>query len=675
MIYTVVTFFYFVQSTYFRIHLSFKIKQMTFLSKKNKEAEILLLKIREAGFSIMVTESKDDYNEFIEHFYVKILQSKALHINDNNKWKVIEISYEDDVFSETVEKMFERNNFTDRKINLAYETSLISDLRYDKTNLLKIYQTFHFAYKFNYLFCLDLQSYEPDTMQNQISKINHLFLELVESKKVPIYFLLGLDQEQMEMLESHLPDIFEKEGNDFIFRLPKLNPKEIQEALEEFPIYTQSNKEIQNEIVENIYQSDNTLLQIKNVISKFKAGIIPKKDLVIGKSSSDGKPLQIKKDKSIKPGETTHPANVRETEMDALYNSLGTRFQRETLCKILLKMIVIEDDGKFYANDCLYQLITENLHILEKDISNSLKPFVEKKIISFNPDRDDSIRILKPNALSGWPMLRQMIEKSKQFDLIFEKLNQISGSLEVVTVRNVLNADQLTLINSDDTEFFVSLKAYQFQELDEKVSIIRNLSIEIPAGSENLDTIIEEDTSPNITIKPESNIIPEVKKTPIVIIKPPSSKPDDLTMTSAEEPEIEIIEEPIEPFIEDIIEEAFTLPENTESFTESTENMASEEDAPLSSSTENFPETTLETTDRLHTEQDTLNNQESEEEEDVIAVDSPIDVEPKISSPDDTNEKGAVPIKLKIGIHRQGEQKSSEQKTIPRPTISIKRKE
>lgn len=160
-------------------------------------------------------------------------------------------------------KMFERNNFTDRKINLAHESSLISELKQDKTTLLKIYQTFHFAYKFNYLFCLDLYSYEPQVMLDQISKINHLFLDLVESKKVPIYFLLGLDQEQMEIMEDHLPVLFKRNDIEFVFKLPKLKPEEIRDILDEYPIYNQSKKEIQNEIVDNIYQSDNTLLQLK----------------------------------------------------------------------------------------------------------------------------------------------------------------------------------------------------------------------------------------------------------------------------------------------------------------------------------------------------------------------------------------------------------------------------
>lgn len=164
-------------------------------------------------------------------------------------------------------------------------------------------------------------------------------------------------------------------------------------------------------------------------------------------------------------------------------------------------MMVVEDDGKAYANDCLYQSITENLHILEKDISNALRPFVEKKIISFDPDRDDSIRILKPNAFATWPMFRQMMDKSRSYDLIFEIINQMYDPSDIDLINSLLNQEQLMLINSDDTEFFVNLKASQFKELDDKVSIIRSLAIEVPDGKEVASEPPKANTSPRIKNK------------------------------------------------------------------------------------------------------------------------------------------------------------------------------
>lgn len=600
---------------------------------------MLLFKIREAGFSVILTESKDDYTEFVEHFYVKLLQSKALHINDNNKWKVIVIGYENDIFSETVEKMFERNNFTDRKINLAYESSLISELKQDKTTLLKIYQTFHFAYKFNYLFCLDLYSYEPQVMLDQISKINHLFLDLVESKKVPIYFLLGLDQEQMEIMEDHLPVLFKKNDIEFVFKLPKLKPEEIRDILDEYPIYNQSKKEIQNEIVDNIYQSDNTLLQLKNAISKFKAGIVPKKDLVIGITSSDERQAQPKKVKATRTVESTQLKNIYEAELDSLYNKLGTRFQRETLCKILLKMMVVEDDGKAYANDCLYQSITENLHILEKDISNALRPFVEKKIISFDPDRDDSIRILKPNAFATWPMFRQMMDKSRSYDLIFEIINQMYDPSDIDLINSLLNQEQLMLINSDDTEFFVNLKASQFKELDDKVSIIRSLAIEVPDGKEVASEPPKANTSPRIKINTDRESTPVPNKNLLITIKKSISESEDISANPEEQPILETEDAAVDQYIEIISDEGFSESGNQDFMDESRDNKLPDEVPESSSILDNAPEPVMNDTENQEPEQVVSYHQASTMDQEIHNVESPEERKSQEVMPDEAGDQ------------------------------------
>ena len=174
---------------------------MTFLKKKFAEAEELLLKVREKQFVFFVAPHSDDAREFIEYFYSGLLQTKKWHISDNNKWKVIEFDLKDDVYIETIEKILEKNNFTDMRVSLDFESTMIQNLRQQKTSLNKLYRSFQYAFKFNYLFCIFLEELNEDIFYEKIRDISLIFETAVRRKVEPLYCILSLHSMNIRCLE------------------------------------------------------------------------------------------------------------------------------------------------------------------------------------------------------------------------------------------------------------------------------------------------------------------------------------------------------------------------------------------------------------------------------------------------------------------------------------------
>ena len=465
---------------------------MTFLKKKFAEAEELLLKVREKQFVFFVAPHSDDAREFIEYFYSGLLQTKKWHISDNNKWKVIEFDLKDDVYIETIEKILEKNNFTDMRVSLDFESTMIQNLRQQKTSLNKLYRSFQYAFKFNYLFCIFLEELNEDIFYEKIRDISLIFETAVRRKVEPLYCILSLSDAQFQLLQKKPELVSIAYFDDSVFQLPVLNFEDIGASLNEYPLFRNSKEDVKNDLIEDIAHSGNILLQLKNAIRKISVGIMPVREVV-------HKPLQIKKEAALKINlkdkdedpileknneSTIIQKSIIALKLDKLFEGIGTRFQRDNFKKILLYAFHISEDKSLYHNDLNGTELTAALRISEKDILNAIHPFIQNKYISYDPDAQSEIRYLNPDAFYQWPFLVELITQNQILTLLFDKITELilMSSLENTSAN--LASEEWSLIDSGDLDFYLGFNINNYPGLTENIKLLLELKPPIVENSE-----------------------------------------------------------------------------------------------------------------------------------------------------------------------------------------------
>ncbi len=507
---------------------------MTFLKKKFAEAEELLLKVREKQFVFFIAPNTDDAREFIEYFYSGLLQSKKWHISDNNKWKVIEFDLKDDVYIETIEKILEKNIFTDRRVSLDFESTIIQNLREQKTSLNKLYRSFQYAYNYNYLFCLFLKETSEELFLEQMAAIRLIFETAVRKKAEPLYCILSLNLAQLSILEKR-SDLWTNLSEGNVIPLPVLTSNEIEVVLNEFPLFKGSKEHNRNELIEDITNSDDILLQLKNATRKLSVGIMPLREVV-------NKPLQIKKESSlkinviVKEDDHTTENNIEaiivdkpelELPLDKLFNSLGTRYQRNNFKKILLIAFQLSEEKTLLHNDLNGRDLSSIIKINEKDIENAINPFVQNKYIYYDADSKAEIRFVNTNAFYQWPFLLEICSTNIAISTLFEKVYELISLSPIDTISQQLNTEAWSLLDRSDLDFYLEFYSYKFPGLNENIKLLKELgpdfkieldntlsqNTKIKFGNPDKITSIPDEENTNfenevITDEPESIMVP-----------------------------------------------------------------------------------------------------------------------------------------------------------------------
>jgi len=464
---------------------------MSFFRKKYVEAGDLLLKVREKSFIFLTAHYVEDAQEFIDYFYKGLLQSKRWHISDNNTWKVIELHFEEDIYSETIEKIFEKNVFTNRKISLETEYAFIHNLKAGKTSLNKIYRSFQYAFSYNYLFCLFVDNFEEDSLITRLRAIESVFEKAALRKTEPLYCILILSRAQLDYLQNLHGDLFSSTIDDRLFHLADLNEEEIEAILNEFPLFRSAAESLRRDMIREIASSDNILLQLKNTVRKLSAGILPAPESKRGS-------LHIKKENAVKISLHKAPSVKAPTghkqelgndpvseELDLVLQEMGTRFRRDNLKKILLSGFFVDEGGSLACKAVYSQEISATLKIDEKDIKNALSQLITKGLVYYDEEATGEIIFKEQSLFINWQYLIVLCKKSNAFFVFFNKLKDWSGDREPAGMLSGLQPEESLLFEDEDLEFFVDFYKNRIPGLHDIINILIALK---PSGTDEVNS-------------------------------------------------------------------------------------------------------------------------------------------------------------------------------------------
>lgn len=513
------------------LHTNITIWQpMTYLKSKSDEAEQLLIQLRKNHYCFVIADNLPDIEEFITHFYNNLLQTKKWHIAKNNRWRVINFYIQADTYAECVELLLQKDHFSDRKVNLAFESETIKLLKSGKTSLNKLYKSYQYAYNYNYMFCIfPSLNQSPEALLQMIQEIHDIFIQASLSKTEPLYTLIGLTTHQKELIDfnkDYLQNIELNEENTW--HLPGITAEEINNILSEFGIFTNAQPNIRENIINEILQSDDRLLQLKNTTRKLKVGILPTTEIPVTE-------LKIKKDGVAKISIKSSEENVSEKQNreatikavplkkksdidpEQLYRSLSTKYQMNNFLKIMLTLFQMTEDMQIQHQSIALSRISTLIDVPVKEIRKSLYPFVAKKVIIVEEEDDHSeVEILQYQEMYEWERLRTLLLEKAAFTELFKNIFETGGAEDQLKIYALnLTEHQWNLLKNEEKTFWLHFLISQQENITLLESMCQQMISYYP---ENVPEIKPANTPQQL--EDNDSHVAEEKNTPKIAIKP-----------------------------------------------------------------------------------------------------------------------------------------------------------
>ena len=119
--------------------------------------------------------------------------------------------------------------------------------------------------------------------------------------------------------------------------------------------------------------------------------------------------------------------------------------------------------------------MTAALRISKKDILNAIHPFIQNKYISYDPDAQNEIRYLNPDAFYQWPFLVELITQNQILTLLFDKITELilMSSLENTSAN--LASEEWSLIDAEDLDFYLEFNINNYPGLTENIKLLLEL--------------------------------------------------------------------------------------------------------------------------------------------------------------------------------------------------------